>query len=96
MSVYLVALINIENRDEYAKYESGFMEIFSRYKGELVAVDEKPATLEGEWPYTRTVLIRFPDEDEAKRWYNSDAYQALARHRLRASRGNIALIKGLA
>lgn len=95
MSVYIVALITIENRDEYAKYESGFMDVFSKYEGEILAVDENVATLEGEWPHTRTVIVRFPDEEEAKRWYNSSEYQALAQHRFRASSGNIALLKSL-
>ena len=31
MSSYIVAQISIADRDEYAKYEAGFMEIFSRF-----------------------------------------------------------------
>src|SRR5215831_593436 len=42
--------------------------------------------LEGQWPYTRTVVIRFSDESQAKRWYESDQYQTLAQHRLRAAK----------
>ncbi len=95
MPVYLIAQIEITNRDEYSVYEAGFMDIFSKYKGELVAVDEQTRTLEGEWPYTRTVVLRFPDEAEADRWYGSPEYQALAQHRFAASSGNIVLVKGL-
>ena len=95
MPVYLIAQIEITDRDEYSKYEAGFMDIFSKYKGELVAVDEQTRTLEGEWPYTRTVLLRFPEEAEADRWYGSPEYQALVQHRFAASKGNIVLVKGL-
>jgi uncharacterized protein (DUF1330 family) len=93
MSCYFIAQINIHDRDEYQKYVDGYDEIFSKYKGIVVAVDENPAVLEGEWPFDRTVLIRFPDEDEAKRWYESPQYRELVRHRHRASAANIVLVR---
>ncbi len=94
MSCYFVANISIRDREEYGKYEEGFDEIFARYTGNVVAVDDSPATLEGQWPYTRTVLIRFPDEQEARRWYESEEYQELAKHRWSAARADVALVHG--
>jgi uncharacterized protein (DUF1330 family) len=96
MAVYAIALLKIDDRSEYANYEKGFMEIFARYSGKLLAVDEAPLVLEGEWPHTRTVLIEFPNQAELDRWYRSDAYQRLAQHRFKASTGAIAVIQGLA
>lgn len=96
MPVYFVAELTIEDRAEYARYEAGFMEIFQRYRGEVLAVDEQPTVIEGEWKHTRTVLLRFPDQAEAERWYRSPEYQALAQHRFRASRANVALLQGFA
>ena len=93
MSCYFIAQINITDRDEYQKYLDGYDEIFSKYKGIVVAVDERPSILEGEWPYERTVLIRFPDDEEARRWYESSEYQNLAKHRHRSSNANIVLLK---
>ncbi len=95
MAVYLIAQIEIRDREEYGKYESGFIEIFSKYGGEILAVNEAPEVLEGQWPFTRTVVIRFDSKDEAHRWYYSPEYQALAAHRHRASAGNIVLVDGL-
>lgn len=95
MSIYLVATLEIEDRDRYRRYEEGFMDIFQRFGGELLSVDEAPVVLEGEWSWTRTVLIRFDDADTALRWYHSEEYQALMRHRLDASQGNIVMIQGL-
>lgn len=95
MSIYLIATLEIEDRDTYRRYEEGFMEIFQRFGGELLSVEEAPVVLEGEWTWTRTVLIRFADADTALRWYHSDEYQALMRHRLDASTGNVVMIKGL-
>ena len=95
MSVYLIAQINIHNRDRCGQYEAGFMEIFSQYGGEMLAVDETPTVLEGQWSHTRTVLIRFVDTVSADAWYKSDAYQELARHRWEASVADVALLQGL-
>lgn len=92
MSCYLIAQININDPAEYQKYIDGYDEIFSKYKGIVVAVDEEPRVLEGEWPYTRTVLIRFPNQEEAERWYGSAEYQELVQHRHRSSDANIVLV----
>ena len=94
MSAYIIAQIEIHDRDEYGKYQEGFFDIFSQYKGEILVRDEAPTVLEGEWSYTRTVVIRFSDENEAKRWYESDQYQTLLQHRFRAAKTNLILAKG--
>ena len=96
MPVYIVAELMIDDRTEYGVYEAGFLEIFQRYLGEVLAVDEQPTVIEGDWKHTRTVLLRFPDQAEAERWYRSPEYQALAQHRFRASRANVALLQGVA
>ncbi|MCR9279471.1 MAG: DUF1330 domain-containing protein [Pseudomonadaceae bacterium] len=93
--VYLIATISIHDRDRYQQYEAGFLDIFARFSGALLSVEESPTVLEGEWPVTRTVLVSFPSESDAMAWYRSDDYQALMQHRLAASVGNIALVNAL-
>ncbi len=95
MTVFIVATINIHDRDRYAEYEAGFMEIFARHEGEVMVVDESPLVLEGEWPHTRTVLIRFPNADAANRWYHSDEYQTLVQHRFAGSTANVIMVQEL-
>ena len=95
MTVYVVALIHIHDRKTYGHYEAGFMEIFSRYQGRMLAVDEDPVTLEGEWPYTRTVLIEFPNRQAQDAWYSSVDYQGLMQHRTAASVASIAVLNAL-
>lgn len=94
MPVYIVASIRIEDAEEYGRYQSGFLDVFARYRGELLAVSDAPQVIEGEWPYTRAVLLRFPDEAEARRWYESPEYQALSQHRWRASTGTVIAFEG--
>ena len=95
MAAYIIARITINDRHRYARYEAGFMEIFAAHAGKLLAVDENPEVLEGQWRCTRTVLAEFPDKESALAWYRSDDYQTLAEHRFAASEGEIALIQGV-
>ena len=92
--LYVIALIDIHDRDGYNNYIDGFRAIFSHYKGELLVVEEKPAVIEGDWPFTRTVVVRFPDEAEARRWYDSEDYQNLAQLRFRSAHSRIIFAKG--
>jgi uncharacterized protein (DUF1330 family) len=95
MAVYIIAQIDIHDRATYDRYSEGFPDVFAKYQGELLVVSEEPYVVEGEWPYTRTVLIRFPSADEATRWYSSPEYQAIAQHRFRASTTNAVLVEEL-
>lgn len=95
MSVYIVAQIAIEDREEYAKYEAGFVEVFLEHRGRVLSVSESPEVIEGSWPYTRTVILEFPSRDEAMGWYESPDYQAIVGHRQAASSANIVIVDRL-
>lgn len=94
MSTYFIANIKIHDPQEYDKYLEGYDDVFEKYRGKVIAVDEGPTVLEGKWPYTRAVMIRFPNEYELKRWYDSPEYQALAKHRRQASEADIIVVHG--
>ncbi len=51
MTAYVLAQINIQDRSRYGDYEAGFMDIFAKYQGTLLSVDEAPEVLEGGAPY---------------------------------------------
>ena len=92
---YLIAQIEIKDRETYSKYEAGFMEIFQKFKGKMLSIDENIEVLEGDWQFTRTVLVGFPSKEDALSWYNSDEYQLLAKHRISASESNIVIVNGI-
>lgn len=94
MTAYFVAQINIFDQEKYNQYLAGYNEIFDQYKGQVIAVDDDATTLEGEWTYKRTVIIKFPTEDDLQAWYRSPEYQELARYRREASEANIIMVHG--
>ena len=92
MSCYFIAQLLIEDEDEYKKYLDGFDVVFEKYEGEVIAVEESPIILEGDWDYSRLIIIRFSNEGEAKRWYKSRQYQTILQHRLKAANGPVLLV----
>jgi uncharacterized protein (DUF1330 family) len=93
MGVYFMASIKVINEQEYQKYLDRAGEIFSKYNGTYLAVDNGPEVLEGKWTYTRAVLIRFETREEFERWYHSDEYQEILQYRLSASECDTILFK---
>lgn len=94
MTVYVIAQIAIEDRDQYGRYEAGFTDAFVKYGGRIVSVDDNAEVVEGSWPYNRTVLISFKDRAAMRAWYDSPDYQAIVGHRHAASQANIVLVEG--
>jgi uncharacterized protein (DUF1330 family) len=92
---YFVAQIKIHDPVEYEKYLENFDDIFSRFKGEYLAIDESPTLLEGKWDYTKSVLVRFNSKQDFEDWYYSGDYQKILKHRLNASKCDTILLEGL-
>jgi len=95
MTHYFVAQIRIHDHEEYEKYLEKFDDIFSRYNGEYLAIDESPTLLEGTWKYTKSVLVKFNSKKEFENWYYSEDYQKILKHRLRAAECDTILLEGI-
>jgi uncharacterized protein (DUF1330 family) len=95
MTHYFVAQIKINDPVEYEKYLDKFDDIFSRYKGDYLAIDESPTLIEGHWDYTKSVLVKFPGKQDFEDWYYSEDYQKILKHRLNSSWCDTILLQGL-
>jgi uncharacterized protein (DUF1330 family) len=94
MPYYFIAFIRIQDHPEYKKYLDRAREVFSRYNGTYLAVDDSPEVVEGTWDYTRAVLIRFETRGDYENWYNSDDYQLILAYRLKAAHCDTILVQG--
>ena len=45
MSVYIIAQLKFTRRELYDRYQSRFMGVFKKFKGKLLAADERPVVL---------------------------------------------------
>jgi len=95
LSVYIIARFKIHDRSEYDKYSAGFSEVFKKFDGKMLSVDEDPTVLMGDWDDTRSVIIEFPSKKSAIAWMTSDDYRAIAKHRDAGSTANSILVQGL-
>lgn len=82
MSAFFIANINIHDEDGYREYLKNVDDVFNRFNGKYLTVDKNPEVIEGEWNYSRLVLIEFPDKESLKKWYYSNEYQEILKYRL--------------
>lgn len=95
MTVYALAQISIHDREAYNRYQARFMGVFQRFNGRLLAADEAPRVIEGNWDHQKAVLMAFPDEASFRAWADSPAYQEISKDRVAGSAGVVLLLNGL-
>jgi uncharacterized protein (DUF1330 family) len=80
MSAYVIASLTFTGKERYRRYKARFGEVLRAFDGKLLVADEKPEVLEGDRP-DKVVVVRFPDEAEARRFLTSDAYISISEDR---------------
>jgi uncharacterized protein (DUF1330 family) len=96
MSVYALAQLRIHRREPYQRYMARFMPVLTKYKGRLLAADEAPRVLEGEWwDRNKVVLMEFPDAAAFTAWATSSEYNDIAADRKAGADAVVLLIKGV-
>ena len=93
MAAYVIANIDVRNPDEYARYSAQVPASLEPYGGRFVVRGGNVDVLEGEWR-PRVVVIEFPDAGAARRWYQSEAYQAILPIRQANSDGRVLIVEG--
>jgi uncharacterized protein (DUF1330 family) len=94
MSAYVVATVEVTDPEAYKKYTSEVPAQLAAWGGRFLIRGPQPEVLEGDWPIQRLVVLEFPDKDTARRFYDSEGYQAIVPLRQAASRGALALFEG--
>jgi len=93
--VYAIAQLTITDRATYTRYQARFMGVMAKFKGRLLAADEKPQVVEGVWDRQKIVLLSFPDEAAFREWAESPEYMEIARDRKAGSEAVVLLVKGM-
>ncbi|HZU30837.1 MAG TPA: DUF1330 domain-containing protein [Candidatus Angelobacter sp.] len=93
--VYVLAQFSIHDRESYQRYAALFIRTLKPFKGNLLAADEQPRIMEGDWKFHKAVLLSFPDQAALEGWYNSTEYQSIVQDRLASTQGCVLMLKGL-
>jgi uncharacterized protein (DUF1330 family) len=75
MASYIVGVVDKRNLENYGLYVAAGYQSIAGFDVE-VTMAEQPETLEGKFPGTTMIIMKFKDDDGARRWYTSDLYQA--------------------
>src|SRR4051812_47451362 len=95
MTVYALAQLSIHDRSRYDRYAARFADVLKNFEGRVLAADESPVVLEGQWAHQKVVLIAFPDAAELERWASSPEYQEIAKDRVAATTATVLMVHGV-
>ncbi|EGT4370430.1 DUF1330 domain-containing protein [Cronobacter malonaticus] len=90
---YLVAHVTITDPATYAEYAEAAAQAMQPFNPKIVAWSGQYENLEGE-AHGKHLVLEFDSFDDAKRFYESPAYQAAKAMRLKAATGTLVLVEG--
>ena len=90
---YLIGHVTVKDPDAYAEYAQAAAEAMQPFAPKIIAWSGQYENLEGE-SHQRHVVFEFASFDEAKRFYESPAYQAAKALRAGAATGTFVLVEG--
>jgi uncharacterized protein (DUF1330 family) len=95
MPAYVIASVSEAHDDEaLAEYRRRNTAAVEAHGGRFVVRGGAMEVLEGDWAPLRVVVMEFDDVDAAKRWYESDEYQAAIPIRQGASTTGLIVVEG--
>lgn len=96
MSAYLVVDTDLFDPEHYEQYKLQAKPIVEQFGGEYLArggnMDFKETDL---WRPKRMVLVRFPSVEQARRFYDSEQYQAVLPISQRSAKRTVIILEGL-
>lgn len=92
--VYAIAMFQITDRAAYGRYQAQFMDVMNRFRGKVLAADERPAILEGTFDYDKLVVLSFASEADFREFADSAAYREISKDRQAGTKGFVVLAHG--
>jgi uncharacterized protein (DUF1330 family) len=74
MASYIVGVLSKHNLERYQDYAMAGFRLIDGVAVE-VALAEQPEVLEGNFPGTSIIIMKFADNEAAAKWYASEGYQ---------------------
>lgn len=93
MPVIAIAQLTFTDVEAYRRYQARFMDIFSRFRGRLLAADEEPTLIEGQQRPDKIVMMQFPSEADFRDWAESPEYVAISRDRKAGADASVLLVR---
>ncbi len=94
MPAYLIARMEVLDREAFAPYVEKTPDIVARFGGEYLVNGGKWAEIEGDSP-GRHVLIRFTDMAAARAFYHSESFQRVLPLAKTYTKRDLILVEGV-
>ncbi len=90
----IVDQLGITDPDAMKEYSKGVGATVAKFGGEAIARDDGCEVLEGTYQPRRIIMLKFPDMEALKGWYDSEDYAELKAMRHRSSTANMYAVDG--
>ncbi len=94
MPAYMVATIDVKDPAQYEEYKALAPIAIKKFGGEYMTRGGEMETLEGPEQKLRVVLVKFPDMDTARAFYDSPEYKKARDAREGAAEGQFVILDG--
>lgn len=95
MSVYVIADIDIKDKDAYIEYQKLVPAIIEKYGGKYLVRGGSIIPGEGEWDLSRIVVLEFPTAEDAAAMTNSEEYKPVGAIRHKAATSRSFMVEGV-
>ena len=92
---YYVAEFELTDAEAIRPYSARVESTFRPFSGRYIVRGGSPASLEGEPPRGRLIVIAFDSLSQARAWYDSAEYRELLPIRHSAGRSRVYIVEGL-
>ena len=93
MSIYLVAQVDIKDKERFLDYQNAVLPFLEEKQIEVLAVDDSPTTIEGEETGNRMVIVRYDNREAFDAFWQSAEYQEMAKIRFESADTTINLVQ---
>ncbi len=96
MAAYLIANIDVRDRDAFDAYRAQVGPVIEQFGGRYLVRGGEVHALEGDLGLKRLVVLEFPSLEIARRFYDSEEYAPLLRLRAESTASAVVLVEGWA
>src|SRR5947209_3521257 len=95
MKAYCIVYMTVDDPATFEDYRRQVVPTIEAYQGRFMVRGGAFATLEGEMPYQRIVVLEFPSRTAAEEWYRSPDYQRILPLRSQSARSQFIVVDGV-
>ena len=95
MPAYLIVDLEVTDPAGFEEYRQLVPATVQQYGGRFIVRGGAVEALEGDWQPKRVVITEFPSLEQARRWYNSEAYREPKALRFKTATSKVILVEGV-